>query len=133
MLIILFLILTTILCNDNVTTYPVVYSSCLLELQYYNQDQFNLLNCYYFGKKFWSGSGWGDCTYRCCDPTKSYDQVRSSVENCGSDREHYSNVRAGIIVGSVFGGLLFIALVVLIGVKIKEKCREIAARPVPVR
>lgn len=133
MLILLFLALTTTLCADNVTNYPVPYSNCLLELQYYSQDQFNLLNCYQFAKKFWSGSDWGDCTYRCCSPVKSYDMVRSSVEDCGSDRERYYSRLAGIIVGSIFGGILVIALLVLIGVKIKEKCREMAARPVPVR
>lgn len=119
MLILLFFTLTTIKCDDNVTNYAVTYSNCLLELQYYNANQFTLLNCYVFNKKFWSGTNWGDCTYRCCSPVKSYDQVRSSVENCGSDRDQYDKRLAGIIVGSIFGGIIGIALLVLIVAKIK--------------
>ena len=133
MFILLFLALTSVHCDDNVTNYAVPYSKCLLELQYYNQDQFKLLNCYVFTKKFWSGSDWGDCTYRCCSPVKSYEQVRSSVDACGSDRDRYDSLMAGIIVGSIFGGLLGIAILALIAVKIKEKCQEMAARPVPAR
>lgn len=112
-------------CHDNVTLTELSYSDCILALQYYNTDQFNLINCYKSGENgFYSTSNWGECTYRCCSPVKSYEQVRSSVDSCDDDRRSYMAWLTGIIIGSIFGGLIGIPLLIILGCFICDRWKN---------